>query len=230
VKLAHNAVTELLRRAQGYPIERFLFPIGNDILHVDSNANTTTKGTKQDVDGMSWMHFRMAKRMYVEMIERLLRIAPVHIMFNSSNHDENSGFHLAEALESHFGRCKGVTFDIDPKDRKYYQYGKCLIGGTHGHTAKAKDLPLLMATEVPQLWADTHFRYMMVHHIHHWTKTEFQTGKDHPGVTIQSMRSLSAPDTYHYAHGYIGAPRAVDAFLYHPEYGQVNHLSAVFNK
>ena len=230
VRNAHAAVTELLRRAQGYPIERFLFPIGNDILHVDSNANTTTKGTRQDVDGMAWLHFRLAKRMYVEMIERLLRIAPVHIMYNSSNHDENSGYHLAEALESHFYRAKGVTFDIDPKDRKYYAYGKCLIGGTHGHTAKAKDLPLLMATEVPRMWADSHFRYMHIHHVHHWSKIEFQTGKDHPGVTVQSMRSLSAPDVWHASMGYIGAPRAVDAFLYHPEYGQVNHLSAVFNK
>lgn len=230
VKSAHDAVTELLRRAQGYPIERFLFPIGNDILHVDGSSNTTTKGTKQDVDGMSWMHFRLAKRMYVEMVERLLKIAPVHIMYNGSNHDENSGYHLAEALESHFYRSKNVTFDIDPKDRKYYAYGRCLIGGTHGHTAKAKDLPLLMATEAPRLWADSQYRYMHIHHIHHWSKIEFQTGKDYPGVTVQSMRSLSAPDVWHAAMGYLGAPRAVDAFLYHPEYGQVNHLSAVFNK
>lgn len=230
VKSAHAAVTELLRRARGYPIERFLFPIGNDILHVDSNANTTTKGTRQDVDGMSWQNCRIARIMYVEMIERLLRIAPVHVMYNSSNHDENSGFQLADALYCWFNKSKNITFDLDPKDRKYYQYGYNLIGGTHGHTAKAKDLPLLMATEVPRMWADTHYRYMHIHHVHHWSKIEFQTGKDHPGVTLQSMRSLSAPDVWHASMGYVGAPRAVDAFLYHPEYGQVNHFSAVFNK
>ena len=227
-KRAHQGVTALLKRSQGFPTERFLFPIGNDILHVDNGNNTTTKGTRQDVDGMAWMHFRIAKHMYVEMIERLLKIAPVDVVFNGSNHDELSGFHLAEALASHFHRSKNITFDIDPIDRKYYQYGLNMIGTHHGDGAKMKDLPLLMASESPQIWADTIHRHFIIHHLHHWQKWELLRGMDFPGVTCQVMRSLSVPDPWHHKKGYTGTPQAVDAFIYHPEYGQVDHMSCVF--
>lgn len=228
VKRAHASVSTLLRHSQGFPTERFLFPIGNDILHVDNGNNTTTKGTRQDVDGMAWMHFRIAKRMYVELIERLLKIAPVDVVFNGSNHDELSGFHLAEALESHFHRAKNITFDINPIDRKYYQYGQNMVGTSHGDGAKLKDLPLLMASESPSMWGQTSNRYMVCHHMHHWHKTEFLSGKDFPGVTVQYMRSPSAPDNWHAKMGYVGAPQAIDAFIYHPEYGQVSHMSCKF--
>ena len=227
-KRAHDGVTALIKRSQGFPTERFLFPIGNDILHVDNGNNTTTKGTRQDVDGMAWMHFRIAKRMYVEMIERLLKIAPVDVVFNGSNHDELSGFHLAETLESHFHRAKNITFDIDPIDRKYYQYGKNMIGTQHGDGAKMADLPLLMAVEDRQMWAATDHHYVVIHHLHHWKKTEYVYGKDYPGVTVQHMRSLSAPDPWHAKKGYVGAPQAIDALIFHPEYGQVDHMSCKF--
>lgn len=226
-KRAHDGVTALVNRSQGFPTERFLFPIGNDILHVDNGNNTTTKGTRQDVDGMAWMHFRVAKRMYVEMIERLLKIAPVDVVFNGSNHDELSGFHLAETLESHFHRSKNITFDIDPIDRKYYTYGKNLIATMHGDGAKIASLAGLMSYEAPGWSAATH-RYIVSHHIHHWQKVLMQLGKDMPGVTYQSMRSLSAPDLWHAKHGFVGSPQSIDALIFHPEYGQVDHMSCKF--
>ena len=61
VEIAKNRVREgvkgILRNAEGYPIERILFCIGNDILHTDNVHNTTTKGTAQDVDGKWHKHF-----------------------------------------------------------------------------------------------------------------------------------------------------------------------------
>ena len=227
-KRAHDGVTALLRRSQSFPTERFLFPIGNDILHVDNSSNTTTKGTRQDVDGMAWMHFRVAKRMYVEVIERLLKVAPVDVVFNGSNHDELSGFHLAETLESHFHRSKNITFDIDPVDRKYYRYGNNMIATTHGDGAKHKDLPLLMASESPKMWGETLHRYIVVHHLHHWQKKEFNYGQDFPGITLQVMRSLSASDPWHAKMGYTGNPQAVDLFIFDPKDGQVDHMSCKF--
>jgi len=226
-KRAHDGVTALIKRSQGFPTERFLFPIGNDILHVDNGNNTTTKGTRQDVDGMAWMHFRIAKHMYVEMIERLLKIAPVDVVFNGSNHDELSGFHLAEAIASHFHKCKNITFDIDPIDRKYYTYGNSLIATMHGDGAKIATLAGLMSYEAPG-WSDATHRYIISHHVHHWQKVMMQLGKDMPGVTYQSMRSLSAPDPWHAKKGFVGSPQSIDALIFHPEYGQVDHMSCKF--
>lgn len=71
---------------------------------------------------------------------------------------------------------------------------------------------------------------MIRHHVHHWEKTKFLHGKDYPGVTVQYMRSLSASDNWHQKQGYTGAPQAVDSFIFHPEFGQVDHMSAVFGR
>jgi len=226
---AHTAVETLLSRTQGFPTEKFWLPIGNDVLHIDNKLNTTTKGTRQDVQGMWWQAFRAAKDMYVAVIDRLAGIAPVEVIYNSSNHDEHLGFCLAEVLAAHYANCKGVTFTIEPQnDRIYKEYGQSMVGFDHGDGAKDKDLPLLMACEEPQLWARCPNRYLMRHHLHHWSKREFVAGKDMPGVTLQYMRSPSAADFWHQKMGYVGAPQAIDAFVFHPDDGQVTHTSCVF--
>ena len=49
IEIAKERVREgvkgILRNAEGFPIERILFCIGNDILHTDNVHKTTTKGT-----------------------------------------------------------------------------------------------------------------------------------------------------------------------------------------
>ena len=80
IKIAKNRVREgvkgILRNAEGYPIERILFCIGNDILHTDNIHKTTTKGTAQDTDGKWYKHFTEALELYVEIVEMLIQIAP----------------------------------------------------------------------------------------------------------------------------------------------------------
>lgn len=227
---AHQAVESMLTRTQGFPTEKFLFPIGNDVLHIDNKNSTTTKGTRQDSQGLWWEGYRAAKKMYVEVLERLAAIAPVEVIYNKSNHDEHLGFTLADALESHFRHCKGITFTVEPQnDRLYLVYGRNLLGFDHGHGAKDKDLPLLMAFEAAEHWTNNQNRYLFRHHLHHWTRREYVTGKDHIGVTLQYMRSPSAPDQWHADSGHTGAPEAIDAFVFHPEHGQIMHVSCVFN-
>lgn len=229
--MAHEAVTELLRRTDAYPTEKFWLPIGNDVLHVDNKNNTTTRGTRQDVSGMWWESYRAAKKMYVEVIERLLKVAPVEVIYNSSNHDEHLGFCLAELLEAHFRNAKSASFTIEPQnDRIYKTYGRSLIGFDHGDGAKDKDLPLLMATEAAENWNPNQYRYLFRHHLHHWSKTEYLAGKDYPGVTLQYMRSPSASDAWHVKMGYTGVPQAIDAFVFHPNDGQITHTSCVFSR
>lgn len=228
VHLAETGVTTLINRSQGFPAEKIVLPIGNDILHVDSTANTTTKGTRQDVSGHWTQMVDAAAMMYVRMLETLVQVAPVQVVYNASNHDRHSGYQLAREIRAWMSKNKNITFTISTNDREYIQYGRNMIGLDHGDGAKTQDVPLLMASESPKMWGETMYRYMIRHHIHHWQKREFLTGKDFPGITVQHMRSLSLSDEWHQKMGYTGAPQAVDALIFHPEYGQVNHLSAVF--
>jgi DNA-binding transcriptional regulator YhcF (GntR family) len=228
VNMVHEGITGLLAKAQGFPIDRIMLIVGNDVLHRDNPQNTTTSGTRQDSDGMWHEAFIHARKMYVDIIEKLVKIAPVDVVFNPSNHDYASGYMLTDALYCWFNNHKQVTFDANIIHRKYYQYGENLILTSHGDGAKFADMPLLMASEKPLMWAHTNHRYVYLHHLHHHIQHKFLAGKDFPGVTVQFMRSPSASDSWHHKSGYTGAPQAIEGFIHHPTQGRVAQLCHIF--
>ena len=232
VEIACERVLEglqgLIDKSKGFDVDRVLFCIGNDILHIDNVYNTTTAGTNQDVDGKWWEHFEIALALYVKCVEILREIAPVDVIHSMSNHDYQSGFHLAHALKSWFRLDGEVTFDISVAHRKYYKYGKNLIGLEHGDGAKMDKLPLLMAQEQPLLWSETTHRYWYLHHLHHKVKHKWLDAKDFIGVTVEYMRSPSGTDSWHSRKGFTGVPKAVEGFLHEKVSGQVARLVHYF--
>jgi len=144
-----------------------------------------------------------------------------------SNHDFQSGFHLAHALQSWFRNANDVTFDISVSNRKYYKYGSNLIGLEHGDGAKMDLLPMLMANEKPEEWASTKYRYWYLHHIHHKVKFKWRDGKDFIGCTVEYMRSPSAADSWHSGKGFLSSP-AVEGFIHSKTSGQVARLVHYF--
>ena len=223
-----EGVTGLIEKAKGFPIERVLFCIGNDVLHIDNVYSTTTKGTYQDTDKKWWEHYEIALTLYVRCVEMLRKIGPVDIVHSMSNHDYQSGFHLAHTLQSWFRKAKDITFDISVAHRKYYKYGTNLLGIEHGDGAKMDNLPLLMAQENPSDWAQTTHRYWYLHHLHHKIKHKWRDGKDFIGVTVEYMRSPSSADSWHSRKGFTGAPLACEGFIHSKETGQVARLTHYF--
>lgn len=222
VQRVRDGVDGIISKANGFNIDKIVLIIGNDILHIDTPKRTTTSGTPQDTDGMWYDNFLKAKAVYVEVIEKLLTIADVHVIYNPSNHDYTNGFFLADVVRTWFKNAPNVSFDTSIAHRKYYRYGKNLIGSTHGDGAKFQDLPLLMATESPVEWAVTKHRYMYTHHVHH------KMSKDYVGVTVESLRSPSGTDSWHHRKGYQHAPKAIEGFIHHPKFGQVARLTHLF--
>jgi len=231
IEIAKERVREgvkgILRNAEGYPLEKILFCIGNDILHTDNVSGSTTKGTPQDTDGKWFRHFTEALELYVEIVEMLIQIAPVDCVHSMSNHDYMSGFHLAHALKSWYRNTDSVKVDAEPKHRKYYSWKNSLIGLTHGDGAKLNNLPLHMAQEEPIMWANTKYRYWYLHHLHHKQRYKFMSSFDNIGVTVEFLRSPSGSDSWHYQKGYTGSIKAVEGFV-HNKYGQIAHLTYIF--
>jgi hypothetical protein len=211
----------ILSKAKGFKFDKIIFVAGNDILHVDGPTNTTTSGTRQDVTGMWYDSFLMAKTLLVEIIETLMQIAPVEVVFNPSNHDYISGFFLLDSISSWFRLSKNVTFDCDMSHRKYTQYHDNLIATTHMDGAKMDLLPLLAAQE-SKMWDITKHRYIYGHHIHH------KIAKDYVGITLETLRSPSGADSWHHRKGYQHAPVAVEAFIHHKTQGQVCRITHNF--
>ncbi len=216
-----EGVDVLLQRASGYNLNKIAVIIGNDILHIDSPKRGTTSGTPQDTDGMWYEAFLKAKKLYVNVIERLLQVADVHVIYNPSNHDYMSGFFLADSISSWFSKHPNVSFDTSIAHRKYFTYGNNLIGSTHGDGAKEGDLPLLMAHEAKD-WSNCKHKYFYTHHLHH------NKSKDYMGVNITILRSPSEADSWHHRNGYQHAPKAIEAFIHHEQYGRVATLTHIF--
>lgn len=222
VKRVMEGVHGIIDKSRGFHIDKILFIGGNDVLHIDSPRRTTTSGTPQDTDGMWYDNFLIAKKLYIDVLEILISIADVHFVFNPSNHDMTNGFFLADVIQSWFRNNKNITFDCSPAHRKYFKYGSNLIGSTHGDGAKAQDLPLLMAIEAKDMWADTKHRYVYSHHLHH------KVSKDYANITVESLRSPSGSDSWHHKNGYQHSPKALEGFIHHKEFGQVARLSHIF--
>lgn len=222
-----EGVAGILNKSAGFNIDQIYFIIGNDILHADNPRNTTTSGTYQDFDGLWHNAFLIAQTLYVDIIEQLREYAPVQVVFNPSNHDFQSGWALAQVLKAWF-RHSDIQVDADIKHRKYFQYGNSLIGTSHGDGAKMDDLHNLMAVESGQSWVDCDYKYWYLHHIHHKTQYRYLTAKDKIGVSIEYLRSPSAPDRWHFTNGYTGAPKAIEGFVHSKDRGQIARFSHFF--
>lgn len=223
IQRVKNGINELLNKTVGFPIERILLVIGNDILHTDTPQRKTTAGTPQDTDGMWFDNYKKAHNLYVEIIDKLTTIAPVHIVHCPSNHDWTSGYYLAQSIEAYYHNNKNVSFDVSIKHRKYYQYGKNLLGFSHGDGAKETDLMHLMAHENKQQWANSDYRYWYLHHKHHMKKIRYSDGQDFIGGTIEYLRAVSSDDGWHNRNGYI-APQSIYCFLHEKESGQIARI------
>lgn len=202
----------------GMPVERVLFPAGNDALHTDNLQGTTTKGTWVETAGDARDAVDAVVDAYQYVIRRFAEIAPVDVVVVESNHDRFSSYWLGKVIEAMFSRDPFVSVDARRAPNKYYAYGATLIGLQHGDSVKVRDLAALMAVEAPQLWAETRYRQWLRGHIHH-SAGIFHPISEEKGVNVRVIPALCPPDQYHILHGFIGGHRAAEALYFHREHG-----------
>lgn len=227
VERAKRGVDRAIEQFANENIEVIYFVLGNDILHIDNAFKTTTKGTNQDVSGMWYDNFIAAKELYVDALLKLVQLAKVHVIHCPSNHDYVTGFMLADTISSYFVKHPNITFDVSMAHRKYVRYGDNLLGFSHGDGAKLESVPLLMAQEAKQLWAETNYRHVYLHHLHHSKKFNFQTVGEFSGVVVEYLRSMSSTDSWHHRAGYQHAKKALEVAL-HQKDGGVAHRTSIF--
>lgn len=188
-----------------------------DFFHADNNsAATPASGHKLDVDSRFAKVQQVGLRAMRHAIQRLLeKHETVHVWMMPGNHDPHASYALALALDAFFDNQPRVTIDLSPSLYKYMRFGKVLIGAHHGHAAKFAQLPLIMATDRSEDWGSTAFRYWYCGHIHHKT-----VDKEHPGVMVETFRTLAAPDAYAAGAGY-RAGRDMCLIVHHTKFGEV---------
>lgn len=236
-----HGTRSLLSAASGLSIDRILFVMGNDVLHTE-NGSATTSGTPQDTDGTFFQAYRAAQYSMIDAIKECSDVAETDLIHCMSNHDWRSGWALSQTVAAYFkgnGRVRATDYNMSEVHRKYYGYERNALMLSHGDGTKEEKIIGHFMQEAKPLVASCDNFYALLHHVHHKVKKTrgdlvFQSEKDHNGMTaivsgisrsegsgvsIEYVRSPSAPDGWHHRNGYINR-QGVECFAYHAYDGQ----------
>lgn len=193
-------------------VDKFILPIGNDGMNSEGLRSTTTSGTPQ-FDSAPWYEtFSAYVSSIIEAVTFLNKIAPVQVVVVQGNHDWERMFYAGDVIKAWFRNESTVVVDNAPEPRKYVKYGKCLIMYTHGDKEKTADMPLIMATEMPLLFAETKHREVHCGHLHKEMLNEFR------GIKVRFMPSICTTDDWHKQMGY-DSYRCAQALIWDKEKG-----------
>jgi len=186
-----------------------------DMFHADNQQNVSKSGHQLDVDGRWAKVQQIGLRAMLHCIKRLLeKHEKVIFRINKGNHDGHSSYALALMVSCYFDKEPRVEVDLSPAVSWYYQFGKVLVGSTHGDTIKGADMVAIMAADKPKAWGETEYRYWYVGHVHH------QDTKEYRGGVVEYFRTLAARDAWHTGQGY-RAGRDMRLIVLHKEFGEI---------
>ena len=212
-----NTVKDLLNKANGLNIERIILPIGNDGMNSEGYSRATTKGTPQH-DSAEWQEtFVGYCGLMVRTISYLARTCPVDVVIIQGNHDYERMFYAGEFLKAFFLSDERITIDNNYNSRKYYTYGVNMIMFTHGDKEKPAEMPLIMATEEPMMFAKAKFREVHCGHLHKEMVNEYR------GVKVRFIPSICGNDAWHKMMGY-EAKRTGQAHIWSKNRGYEGYL------
>jgi len=194
---------------------------GGDLLHSDSNENKTAKsGNVLQVDGRYQKVLMTACRLVVRAIDaNLARHGHVTVRVLPGNHDEHASVAVAYFLLAWYRNEPRVTVDVDPSLFFWFRFGKVLLGATHGHTVKLKDMASIMAHRRAEDWGATVHRFIHGFHIHHSSKYATEGN----GVISESHQTPTPQDAWHWGAGFLSG-RSMQAISYHREFGEVSRV------
>jgi len=193
----------------------FILDVG-DFLHADNQSNETShSGNKLDVDGRYSKVQEAAIRCIIDMIDMALQ-KHSKVIYRSviGNHNEHVAKMMNITIKLKYENEPRLEVMDSPAMHNYYQFGVNLLADTHGHTSKSADLPLLMATDAPEMWAQTVNRVWRTGHVHH------ESVKEYSGAKVITYRTLTPKDAWHAGAGY-RSNRDMRCTIYHRENGTV---------
>jgi hypothetical protein len=219
-----SAGRDLLEKVKGFNIEKIVFPLGSDFLHVDNNQNTTFGGTQQDVDSRLPKIFEMAESCVLQLLIDCLAVAPVDVIFVPGNHDKTVSYYLARVIRAWFREVPQIQVCTAPRSRKYVEYGVNLVGLTHGDVPKQERLALLIMDENKERLADKLYLEWLTGHYHKKGEKQYHAGESFGSVVIKSIPSLCGTDAWHYLHGFVNSMRAAEIHLYDKKDGPCGYF------
>jgi len=209
-----SAMEHLVRIAPAS--RRALIAVGGDFMHYDSfKPVTPTSGNLLDADS----RFPKMVEAVIEVLLDVIMMALakhelVEVIIEIGNHDLSSSIWIMNLLRAVFAKEKRVTVNTSPMHFHFYQFGRVMIMTHHGHGVKPEALPILMATDQPEMWGATEHRVAWFFHVHH------NQTKELVGATVESHAVLAVEDAWAHQKGY-RPKRTMKSIIFHREFGEV---------
>jgi hypothetical protein len=187
-----------------------------DFLHFNNSNQETVKGS-HTLDSSS--RFQDTVRTAIKAVRYQVRAAlekhhTVRLIIELGNHDRDIMSVLMESFFAHFDNEPRVVVDRSPRNVHVFEWGLNLIGTHHGDKIKMDRIPLVIATDFPEMWGRTKFRVVHTGHVHH------DHVKEHPGLTTESHRVLAPKDEFSASGGW-RSRQSMKNIVYHKKYGEV---------
>ncbi len=192
-----DAIDYLVERAE--PAKDSLLVDVGDYTHSNGHNNTTFSGTPLDVDTRHRSTLYQAAMTMRYSIDRMLnKFDNVYVIIARGNHNDD----VAPAIELMLSFC----YEKEPRVHvletqgyyHYFEYGKWLLGVTHGDKQNAERLAGSMARDMSEAWGRTTHRMWCTGHFHK------EAVKVLPGVKHKVFAALPPPDSWHSSHGFSG--------------------------
>lgn len=204
-----DKIDEIVKRSRGKQFKDIYLCSLGDIIHVDNDNNTTTKGTMQQVDGRIAKIFDFAFDVMNTAIDWLRPLgAKIHYVYLCGNHDRNTGYYLAKCLQL---ANKDVDFDIDPRPQKAIHFGQCLIGLSHGDMPN-KNKGVWLLNDYRKEYGESQFVEEHCGHIH------TEEAKKYNNVLIRSVMAMTGASYWESQQGY-RSQRGVMCFVWNDDKG-----------
>lgn len=194
-----------------------------DMFHTDNMEGVTPRSRHSlDMDGRLQKVIAVGVRAIRRCIHRMMeKHTEVHIINVPGNHDHVLALALNVMMANIYENEPRVVVHDAPTMRHYIQHGNVLLGFVHGHQTKDTDLNSIMATEKPEAWGETRYRYFYRGH-HHQDKV-----LDLRGCKVEQFRTLAPKDAYAAGGGYFSG-QDMKAIVHHAQHGEIaRHTFAI---
>lgn len=203
---------DIIERSNGRKFKKILFVTLGDLLHVDNDAATTTKGTAQQIDGRITKVYNIVLDMLIDAIEILGNFAPVEVIYTSGNHDALLGFTLIKSVEKAFRNDENITFDNSPNPRKYKKFGNVLLGWLHGDVNE-KNISEWLQVEARKEFGETLFAEVHAGHRHHQQTIEKN------GMIVRYLPTICASSAWEHSMAFNKNVKTVISFVWNEKCG-----------
>jgi hypothetical protein len=209
--------------------DKIMICVGNDNIHVDNSAHTTTAGTTQV--GQTEGNYALDVDTYVDItldyIESFAQLGvPVEVINVWGNHDEQTSKLLGVFLSKFYAKRKNVTVRNEFHSRIYTSYGN--TGMMFSHSTGWSQAKLRNNLH-KMVMSEAKGRGLSLDKLHRWAAFTFHLHAENFADLNGFMKHYTAPslsanewfdDSWHTDKGFIGREPETANYLFHKTEGR----------